>query len=314
MAPQKVLVVDGNAVCYSAYFTSGMLKNKERQTGIIYGFFNQVLHACVNTGATHIAFCWDSRRSRRKLALPEYKANRKKDPELLRALEQVSELHKVIIPRLNFSNNFLATGFEADDLIARLCMSCPLQVDQEYFILSSDHDLYQLLSPQVSMYKLRAKRIYTLQNFQDEFGISPILWADVKALAGCSSDNIPGIPGVGEKTAIQYLCNVCSENRRAKIESEDGKRIRERNLPLVRLPLEGTPRLQFDWTVSPSFAEWLLLCEELGFNSFLDNSEEWELLFSQMPQRKPLHKKLRFGDVKKYIRGHETVQNGCFEQ
>lgn len=314
MEPQKVLVVDGNAVCYSAYFTSGMLKNNDRHTGIIYGFFNQVLHACINTGATHIAFCWDSRQSRRKIVMPEYKANRKKDPDLLQALEQVSELYKDIIPRLNFTNNFFATGFEADDLIASLCMFCPPKEGQEYFILSSDHDLYQLLSPQVSMYKLRTKRIYTVRHFQEEFGITPLFWPDVKAIAGCSSDNIPGIPGIGEKTAIQFLKNSCSSKRHEKIESKEGKRIRLRNLPLVRLPLERTPRLQLDWGGTPSFAEWLLLCEELGFNSFLDNSEEWEFLFSQVAQKPPLYKKLRFGNVKKYMRGHETVQKGYLQQ
>lgn len=297
MNPRKVVIVDCNAVCYAAYYTAGNLSYGGQDTGIIYSFFSQIQHVCKAVQAAHVAFCWDSRQSRRKLLFPEYKSNRKKDdPQLLRALGQFKRLRKDVLPRLNFRNCFHCTGFEADDLIASLCLHDAPTEDVEYIILSGDQDLYQLLSPRVSMYKLgKSGRRYTLADFMQEFGIPVSRWSEVKAIAGCTSDAIRGIPGIGEKRAIQFYQGKCPVVWCDKIKSIEGLRIRRRNRPLVTLPLEGTPELHFDWSKKPSFAEWISLCEELGFSSFLRRMADWESIFSGMPPQDLFCNKVRIG-------------------
>lgn len=293
MNPKKILIVDGNAVCYSAYYTSGRLLYKGHGTGIIYGFFNQIQQVCRSQQIAHLVFCWDSRQSRRKLLYPSYKSNRvKSDPNLLKCLEQFARLRKEILPRLGFTNNFHEVGFEADDLIASLCKTFIPQDDENYVIMSNDQDLYQLLTPHVSMYKPNKKHLYTEENFIAEFEIDPPLWAEVKMLAGCHTDSVSGIPGIGEKKAIVYLKQFKGRRPHPVIDTPQAKRIHRENRPLVCLPFAGTPTYTLDWSDSPSFAEWLVLCEELGFHSFLKQGDIWESIFSGIPPKRDLLNKV----------------------
>lgn len=293
MNPAKILVVDGNALCYSAFYSTGQLSHKNQDTGVIYGFFNQIQHACQTQQVAHIAFCWDSRQSRRKLIFPAYKSNRgKSDPQILRCLKQITLLREELIPRLGFKNSFHKTGFEADDLIARVCVTS--QSGQERIIMSNDQDLYQLLSAGTTIYKPSKRRLYTLHDFMRDYGIPPYFWAEVKAIAGCSSDAIPGIPGIGEKRALDFIKHPPGPYKRhPKIELGEGSRIRERNLKLVKLPFEGTPPLELDWSELPSFAEWILLCEELGFTSFLNRPSVWEHIYAGIPPKNETLTKIR---------------------
>lgn len=279
MLPEKVLLVDANALCYAAYYTSGNLSYKGSDTGIIYGFFNQIAHMSEVLQVAHFAFCWDSRQSHRKRLFPEYKSNRKKDdPQLLRALQQFKTLRKEILPNLGFANNFHINGYESDDLLAVLSLF-GIQSGQMGIIASSDQDLYQLLSPYISMYRINKKRLYTEADFIREYNIHPRFWVDVKCLAGCQSDAVPGIPGIGEKRALDYLKS--RENlKNPKIDTPEGKEIRRRNRPLVELPFQGTPKLDLHWDKGPDFAAWFALCEDLGFESFLKQSHTWEAIFS----------------------------------
>lgn len=294
MQPEKVIIVDCNAVCYAAYYTAGHLSYGNQETGIIYSFFNQILHLCKMQQAAHIAFCWDSRQSRRKLIFPEYKSNRTKtDPQLLRALKQFTKLRKEVLPRLGFANVFHFTGFEADDLIASICANKSLE--QECIIMSGDQDLYQLLSDKVSMYRVAKRKIYTVWDFQNEYGIIPVFWLSVKAIAGCHSDALPGIPGIGEKTALDYMKNLLSPKKCEKIESSDGKHVIKRNMDLVRLPLQGTPKIKMKWKTRPDFAEWVAVCEELGFRSFLSHMEDWEAIYAGIVPRELALSKIRIG-------------------
>lgn len=288
--PSKALIVDGNALCYAAYYTSGHLSYKEQGTGIIYGFFAQLQHICRAQQVAKLIFCWDSRQSHRKRLFPGYKGNRTKtDPDLLACLKQFKMLRKDILPRLNFSNNFHATGFEADDLIASICRFPGPAIGQEFIIVSGDQDLYQLLTEQVVIYKPAKKQLYTAADFRRDYGIDPLWWARVKAIAGCHSDSVPGISGIGEARALAYI-KMSPHDRHPKIDTPDGKRIIERNLPLVRLPFEGTPRLTIDWQSVPSYAEWIAVCEQYNFASFLRHSDIWEPIFSGVPPKNGLER------------------------
>lgn len=296
IVPAKVLIVDGNAVCYAAYFTSaGSLSHNDKKTGIIYGFFRQIQHACRISQAAHIAFCWDSRQSHRKRIYPLYKSNRIKkeaDPVLMRSLGQFHQLRNDILPRLGFVNNFHFTGFEADDLIASLCKWPGPTVDQRFIIMSGDQDLYQLLNEQIALYKLNKKRIYDFHAFVNEYKISPVFWGQVKAMAGCHTDTVAGIPGIGEKRAINYIRDGIGN---PKIDNPEAQAIIERNKELVILPFAGTPKLVLDWQTLPSYSEWVALCERLAFNSFLKDSHIWEPLFAGIPPQDESLQKVKIG-------------------
>lgn len=283
MTPAKLLVVDANAICYSAYYSCGRLSYDKQKTGIIYGFFWQIQHICRSQRITRLAFCWDSRQSHRKRIFPAYKSNRnKKDADLLACRSQFHELRKEIIPALGFANNFHFIGYEADDLIASLCNFPGPDPGQEYVIASNDQDLYQLLSDRIHMYRLSKKLLYTAKDFAQQYGIAPQLWPEVKALAGCRSDTVPGIPGIGECRALAYLKESAHE-KNVIIDTPVGRAILERNRKLVNLPFQGTPKMVLDWQRLPSYAEWLSLCEKYGFLSFLRNSDIWESIFSGTP-------------------------------
>lgn len=280
MLPSKVIIVDANALCYAAHFGIGGLGTAQGPTGIIYGFFAQLQTICKLQQAAHLVFCWDSHQSHRKRIFKGYKdrAKQKENPALQANYPQFIRLREEILSRLGFVNSFHAIGYEADDLIASICQSPGPKEGQLYIIASGDADLYQLLTDSVVMWKFNKRQIYTEQDFRREHQIHPVEWSMVKALAGCSSDTVPGIQGVGEKTAIKYIKSGCAWNK--KIDTMMAKDLIQRNLKLVQLPFKNTPKYKLDWETPPSYAEWLTLCEELEFYSFLRNPKVWENIFS----------------------------------
>ena len=110
--------------------------------------------------------------------------------------------------------------------------------------MSSDNDLLQLISFRISVFGPTNGRRKTLQWFSKTYGISPCQWADVKAIAGCASDNVRGIEGVGEKSAIAFLTGRMNpETKRYKAIIAGGNRWK-RNLSLVQLPYQGCPKYE----------------------------------------------------------------------
>jgi len=231
-----------------------------------------------------ICFCFDSASSLRKEIYPEYKSNRKaskESPELtseqLEELKlfqafrkQVSRLRKGYLPAIGFRNIFRAEGYEADDIIASLCETTPSE--KKVIIVSADHDLYQLLSGSVSIWQPRKGKLYTLQSFKNEFGILPNKWALVKAIAGCSSDTIPGVPRVGEKTAIRYLNKDLKEDSKAWRSIEEHKELwTSTYLPLTVIPFEGCPFFNIR---KNKFSEsgWKSVLKQLGLKSLRKNT------------------------------------------
>lgn len=280
--PAKVLLVDASALCYTAYYTMGQLTRRDGfETGIVYGFFSQLGHICKTLRIAHVAFCWDSKKSRRRRLFSDYKRGRRateKPDDLIKCYSQFDDLRKSIVPQF-FVNNFQSTGFEADDIIASICRFPGPQENQQYIILSSDQDLYQLLTDRVSMYKINKKEMYTKWDFIDDWYIKPHLWASVKAMAGCTSDNVPGIPGVGEKTAVKYIFEIKTKPHKL-IDTIEAREIIKRNKPLVTLPFAGTPKYELDWDHLPSYADWVEFCEQYQFASFLKAPDIWEHIFT----------------------------------
>lgn len=184
---------------------------------------------------------------------------------------QMKMLRRQYLPTIGYKNIFVQKGYEADDIIASICFN--LSMLDKAIIISSDQDLYQLINFQVSSYNPVKKKILTLQGFKEKYGILPHEWKLVKALAGCNTDGVPGVKGIGEKTAIKYLTKNLKATARAyqSITSKEGLRIFERNMRLVSLPFKVTKvfKLQEDEITQEG---WNKVMKKLGMKSLRDKA------------------------------------------
>lgn len=267
------LIVDCNNLCYSAMFTIKNLSYDEKRTEIIFSFLNQIFRLAKVFETNKFIFCWDSRKSYRKQIYPPYKKKRQDNLTLEEledrkvAFKQFSELRQKVIPELGFKNNFIVTGYEADDLIAYTSVLC-----DESMIISTDKDLFQLLTDNCRMYNGKTKKILTRKNFTKEYGIEPKQWAEVKAMAGCGTDEVEGIKGIGEGRAIKYLLDILPDGvYKNSIGSKEGKEIIERNRILVTLPLSFSPALSVELNYDKVFSlnSFINVFNEYDFQTFL---------------------------------------------
>ena len=278
------LIFDSNAICHSVRYTMGDLSYEDLQTGIIFGFLRNILSVSKKTKSTSFIFTWDSVKSKRKNIFPEYKAHRKthrteeEEEDIKLVYEQFNALRQDILPYLGFNNIFYQIGYEADDLIASIVK----HNTGDFIIVSADSDLYQLLSANVSMYNIKTKKIYSSKDFQEEYGIYPYQWAQVKEIAGCNSDGVPGVKGVGEKGACQFINNKLkiTSKKYLDITSHEGKKVRERNYKLVSLPFKGVkPCLIKEDNLN--IDSFIKVCESFDFQSMLksENIASWQTIF-----------------------------------
>lgn len=246
------LFVDSNYLCHRAFHSMPNLTAGETRTEVYYGFFRELQQLSMRFTTNKIAFCFDSRLSDRKQLYPGYKKSREDryknmTPEEKERYDgfrqQVDDLRKKWLPALGYSNVFRQRGKEADDILAALVTE-RLRPGEEGVIVSNDEDLYQLLTHRVSIWKPTAKKLYTIADFKEEWGMDPAMWSIVKALAGCTSDDIPGIDGIGPKTAAKWVNGQLSKGKLYE-RIVDNCNITKRNAPLVKLPFSGTvaPRL-----------------------------------------------------------------------
>jgi len=279
------LVVDSNFLAHRAIYTMNALSYEDDKTGVIFGFLMQILSYAKEFKTNDIIFCWDSTNSKRKELYPDYKANRVKEDiteeeeELkLSGYKQFDTLREEVLPLMGFKNVYFQDGYEADDLIATTVG----WHEGEFVIITADHDMYQLLDF-ADIWNPSSKQLYTYDDFGREWEVAPVDWIDIKSLAGCSSDNIAGIKGVGEKTAAKFIRNELKSTTKAyqKIESARGN-VLKRNKPLVTLPFIGTNiykikdnKLNFD-----NFVEHI--CYRYSFDSFLKDNYylKWENFFA----------------------------------
>jgi len=272
---EHILVIDCPYLGHRARFTTGPLSYKGKPTGVIYGFLNQLFTLIKRERPDEIAFAWDSRKSFRKEYYPDYKANRRKDgppdPDMLAAFMQFKQLRAEILPQLGFVNNFRQTGCEADDIIGALVKNDP---KRRFTIVTSDDDMLQLLD-HCDMYNLGKELRIDNYAFTRQYGIAPEQWVMVKQIAGCSGDNVKGVTGVGEKTAIQYLTGKMNPSSKKYKDIQANQELIEFNEYLVRLPLPETkapiPKpSHFD-------AFWMRkLCDDMGFNRMRHLVDDWE--------------------------------------
>lgn len=266
---QPLLIIDAHYLCYRAFYTSGHLSWGGNVTGVVFGFLKSIINLKHEFHTDKIAFCFEGSNLERRKVFPDYKRRRAKrertaEEEKARAgfIRQVERLRKEWLPRIGFRNVFSYNGMESDDIMARIAKVYPGQM----IMVTADHDLFQCLSPSVSIYNPQQDKMFTESWFRARYQIAPRSWAVVKAMAGCKSDNVPGIAGVGEATAVRYLSRKLREDSAAWRKIRENKEIVMRNRSLVALPHENCP--------IPSFRPdqitkqgWVSVCAELGMKS-----------------------------------------------
>ena len=266
-----ILIIDSNYLGYVCKFSlSTGLTYRGNHTEVIFGFLKNIISLKNRFETRDIIFCWDSKESKRKELFKDYKgkrhANKTEEQQTGDALvfQQFDELRTKVLPSLGFNNVFYQKGYESDDIIASIVMKHKAPC----IVVSSDTDLYQLLD-YCSLFNFTKKDIMTKDLFIRQYGITPKQWIDVKSIAGCVSDNVPGVSGVGEKTTIKYLTGNLSSVSKTfdsieKRNEKDSSFVRK----LVELPFPGTLSPQIVKN-DLSLEKYKTVCEKYGFNSLL---------------------------------------------
>jgi DNA polymerase-1 len=207
-AKETVFLVDGSGYIFRAYYAIRHLSNsKGTPTNAVYGFANMLLKLIREHQPTHLGMAFDTKeKTFRHKMYTEYKANRPPPPEDL--IPQFALIHK-LVEALGI-RILVKPGYEADDLIGTAARIA-VEKGHEVVVVTADKDMMQLVGDQVSMLdEMRAARnggeiMIDRQGVIEKFGVPPEHVIDVLALAGDKSDNVPGVPGIGEKTAAQLV-------------------------------------------------------------------------------------------------------------
>ena len=224
-----VFLVDGNGLTYRAFYAlPEELQTVDGQpTNALLGMANMMMKLLMDYRPSTVLVAWDERSAARLAMSPEYKAHRKPTPELLKLQQPFFE---PIVEAFGY-RNVRAEGMEADDVIGTLSRQFE-EAGHNVCVVSTDRDAFQLASDQVCI--MMTPRgvadvvVYTPDRITQRYGITPAQIPDFIALKGDTSDNIPGVPGIGEKTAAELLIQFGSvEGVLANVDAVSGEKRRE---------------------------------------------------------------------------------------
>ncbi len=285
----KFLLVDGNSLTYRAFFAlpPDMATASGQVTNAVFGFTSMLINVIKDQQPDGMLVAFDRPEPTfRHLAEPEYKAQRDKAPDILR--QQMGLVREVLdsvgIQQIDFA------GWEADDLIAS---ACKVLVDRgdDVVIVTGDRDSYQLVcDPQVKvLYNKRGVSDYALYDeagIVEKTGVHPLMYPQYAALRGDTSDNLPGVPGVGEKTAAKLIntyggldgifANVDAQTPKLRESLVENEARARKNLELMILRLDAPlDSVNFELlAISPNPAEIKRLFEFLEFRTLADRLSE----------------------------------------
>ena len=210
---KRLLLIDGHSMAYRAFFAlpvENFRSSKGQPTNAIYGFGSMLLNLIINEKPTHIAVAFDvSRKTFRTEMFPEYKATRAATPDEFRSqLSYINEL----VDSLNIKR-FAIEGFEADDILATLSTRAVAE-GFEVLICTGDRDSFQLVTSKITVLYPK-KGVTEMARMTpdavfEKYGLTPLQYPDFAALRGDPSDNLPSVPGVGEKTATKWIADFGS--------------------------------------------------------------------------------------------------------
>ena len=201
---KKVVLIDGNNLIFRSYYATAyrgeiLTNSKGLPTNAVYAYIQMLLKIIAEEKPSHIMVAFDKGKTFRHESYDDYKGGRSETPKELK--EQIPYAKKVT--RAMGITVEEIENYEADDIIGTYSK----KIDEEVLVVSSDRDLLQLISPNVRMKLLKMKDYiyYDEKSFYEDYGIKPIEIIDLKALMGDSSDNIKGVAGIGEKTALKLI-------------------------------------------------------------------------------------------------------------
>ncbi len=207
---EKIILVDGNNLIFRSYFATAysgnLMKNsKGFPTNALFGFVNMINKIILEEKPTYMIVAFDKGKTFRHKEYKDYKAGRKETPQEL--IEQIPVAKKLLT--YMGIKYYECDNYEADDIIGTFASYCEQDDNFVGTIISSDRDLLQLISSNIDMKLLKQKDYirYNEVSFREEYQLDPIKIIDLKALMGDASDNIPGVAGIGEKTALKLLQN-----------------------------------------------------------------------------------------------------------
>jgi DNA polymerase-1 len=205
---EELFLIDGNSLAYRAFFAlpESIATSTGVPTNAIFGFASMLVKILTDYGPKATVVVWDAGSSGRKEVYAEYKAGRAKRPDLLK--EQWPHLEP-LVEAFGY-RNIRVDGYEADDVIASIAEEAKREDPPiEVMIVTGDRDAYQLVDERVSIMTtsrgITDTKVYDRQGVIDRYGIPPELVPDFLGLKGDTSDNIPGVPGIGDKTAADLL-------------------------------------------------------------------------------------------------------------
>ncbi|MFJ2777936.1 DNA polymerase I [Kitasatospora sp. NPDC087315] len=228
------MLLDGHSMAYRAFYAlpvENFNTSTGQPTNAVYGFASMLANTVRDERPTHVAVAFDlSRQTFRSVEFPDYKANRAKTPDEFRSqVPLIGELLDAMrVPRLT------AEGFEADDIIATLATAAEA-AGYDVDIVTGDRDSLQLVTEHITvLYPTKGVSEltrYTPEKVAEKYGVTPRQYPDLAALRGDPSDNLPGIPGVGEKTAAKWVNQFGSfdelVSRADEVKGKIGEKLRE---------------------------------------------------------------------------------------
>ena len=205
---KKIVLIDGNNLMFRSYYATAysgkiMKNSKDFPTNALYGFVSMINKIVEEEKPEYMAVAFDVGKNFRKQEFSFYKEGRQQTPEELKMQMPVA---RTILDAMGIKYLELEP-YEADDIIGSLVKKASLDADFDATIVSSDKDLLQLINfeTDIKLLKQTGYIRYDEDSFKKDYGIEPIRIIDLKALMGDSSDNIPGVKGIGEKTALKLL-------------------------------------------------------------------------------------------------------------
>jgi len=300
---ESLAVLDGNSLLYRAFYAIPELTTKEGvYTNGVYGFLNMLLKIKEDINPDYIVAAFDkSSNTFRHKEYEDYKAGRKKTPP---ELSMQFPIIREILSKMGISV-FELEGYEADDLIGTISVLAE-EEGMEVYVVTGDKDALQLATDNVNVVinkkGITEKEIYNKERFIEDFGLTPTQYIDVKGLMGDKSDNIPGVPGIGEKTAFKLIKEYGSiEDVLMNISNISGKKLKEslqeyseqaifsKKLATIitKVPVE-IPMEQLRTKGNFNNSEVRDMCLRLQFKSLLNKFENLSQDSSETPENQRL--------------------------
>jgi len=301
---EKIILVDGNNLLFRSYYATAyngnfMKNSKGFPTNALFGFTNMMNKIILEEKPTYIIVAFDKGKTFRHEKYADYKGGRIETPDELKLQFPIA---KQLLTAMGITY-YECDNYEADDIIGTFAHYCDLEPDFIGTIISSDKDLLQLISDDVDIKLLKQKDYirYNKDTFKEEYGIDPIRVIDLKSLMGDSSDNIPGVKGIGEKTALKLLQQYKSLDGiyehldeikgsvHDKLENDKENAYKSYDLATIvrNVPMEIT--LEDISYKKKNHAELNALYEDLEFYSFLKKD---------LPEEEVSQKKLEYKIIK----------------